>query len=89
MRSLQPGQITAAAAGSAVRARSAPQLGQNFAPSNIRAKQDGQLTVASRALQYGHRRASGSTAAPQFGQCSDEASAAIALRIAVFRIRLP
>jgi hypothetical protein len=29
----------------------APQRGQNAAPSNISAKQDGQLTVASRALQ--------------------------------------
>jgi hypothetical protein len=33
------------------RARSAPQLGQNLAPSNISAKQEGQLIVASRALQ--------------------------------------
>ena len=33
-----------------------------------------QLTFASRAWQYGHRGASGSTAAPQFGQCKDAAS---------------
>jgi hypothetical protein len=83
MASPQPGQVTVAAAGSADRDRGVPQPGQNAAVSNISAKQDGQLTVASRAVQYGQRRASGSTAAPQFGQCSDEASEGIAFRIAV------
>ena len=56
------------------RSRRAPHFGQNRAPSKIRAKHDGQLTVARLARQYGHRGASGSTAAPQFGQCKEEAS---------------
>jgi len=47
----QPGQVTLAAAGSAARDRGVPQPGQNAAESNISAKQDGQLTVASRAVQ--------------------------------------
>jgi hypothetical protein len=68
MLSLHPGQVTGAAAPWTFRARPVPQLEQNAAPSNISAKHEGQLTVARRALQYGHRRASGSTAAPQLGQ---------------------
>jgi len=83
MAAPHPGHVTASAPASADRDRAVPQDGQNAAESNISAKHDGQLTVASRAVQYGQRRASGSTAAPQFGQCSDEASAAIAFRIAV------
>jgi hypothetical protein len=51
-----------------VRAPGAPHFGQKAAPWKIRAKHAGQLIVASRARQYGHRRASGSTAAPQLGQ---------------------
>jgi hypothetical protein len=52
----------------------APHFGQNADPAKMRAKQAGQLTMASRARQYGHRAACGSAAAPQFGQCSDWAS---------------
>ena len=69
----QPGQPPAAVS-CAARSRRAPHFGQNCAPSKICAKQDEQLTVASVARQYGHRCASGSTAAPQFGQCKDVAS---------------
>jgi hypothetical protein len=50
------------------RPRAAPHFGQNAVPSNIGAKHDAQVTAASRARQYSHRRASGSAAAPQFGQ---------------------
>jgi hypothetical protein len=59
----------------ATRARRAPQRSQYAALSNINAKQDGQLIVASRAVQYGHRCASGEATAPQFGQWRDAASA--------------
>jgi hypothetical protein len=41
----------AAAACVSVRARRAPHEEQNAAPSKIRAKQEGQATVASRARQ--------------------------------------
>jgi hypothetical protein len=63
----QAGQAAEWGLGSALAER-APHFGQNAAPSNIRAKQLGQLTVASRARQYGHRAAEGSATAPQFGQ---------------------
>jgi hypothetical protein len=46
----------------------APHFGQNAEVSNIVAKHRGQLTVASRARQYGHRAACGSASAPQLGQ---------------------
>jgi hypothetical protein len=59
--------------GSALAER-APHFGQNADPANIGAKQPGQLTVASRARQYGHRAVWGSAAAPQLGQCSEWAS---------------
>ena len=50
----------AGVASASARARRAPQWGQNAAPSNISAKHYGQLTVASRAWQYGQRFAAGS-----------------------------
>jgi hypothetical protein len=68
-----PGHFAAAPAPS-VLDRRAPQRGQKAASSKIRPKQAGQLTVASRAWQYGHRPAPSPTAAPQFGQWSDDAS---------------
>ena len=49
--------------------------GRTRAPSNTSAKQDGQLTVASRALAIRAAAALGSAAAPQLGQCSEPASA--------------
>jgi hypothetical protein len=51
MLPLHPGQVTAAAALSTSRDRPAPQREQNPAPSNIRAKHEGQLSVASLARQ--------------------------------------
>jgi hypothetical protein len=71
---LQPGQGVAASS-SVTRARFAPHFSQKAAPANINAKQEGQLTAASRARQYGQRPDSDCTAAPQFGQWSEEASA--------------
>jgi hypothetical protein len=68
-----PGQ-RASAPSCSMRAAAVPQCGQKRVPSNIRAKHFGQLIVASRALQYGQRVAWGSAEAPQFGQCSKEAS---------------
>jgi len=59
------------------RARRAPHDGQYAAPSNIRAKQAGQLTVASAAWQYLHAASPGPAGPPQFGQCSAPASLAI------------
>jgi len=61
-----------------VLARRAPHDGQYTAPSNIRAKQDGQLTVARVAWQYLQAGSPGAAGAPQFGQCNEAASAAIA-----------
>jgi hypothetical protein len=52
----------------AARCRLAPHFWQYAAVSNISAKQDGQLIVASRARQYGHRTTSGATLAPHAGQ---------------------
>ena len=57
-----------------MRDRRAPHDGQNAAVSKISAMQDGQLTVASRALQYLQRAAPGSVFAPQAGQRSVAAS---------------
>jgi hypothetical protein len=52
---LQSGQLAVDAAAS-VRAARVPQPGQKAVPSNIGAKQAGQLIVASLALQNGQRR---------------------------------
>jgi hypothetical protein len=71
--SRQAGQGVDEACRSALAER-APQVGQNADPSNISAKQLGQLMVASRARQYEQRGAWGSAAAPQFGQCNPWAS---------------
>jgi len=60
-----------------VRARRVPHDGQYAAPSNISAKQAGQLTVASAAWQYLHAASPGPAGPPQFGQCSAPASLAI------------
>src|SRR5687767_12261118 len=58
----------------AARSRLAPHVWQYAAVSNINAKQEGQLIVANRARQYGHRRTSGATLAPHAGQRSVPAS---------------
>jgi hypothetical protein len=71
----QPGHF--ASAGYSVRERRAPHDGQNAAVSKINAMHDGQLIVASRALQYRQRGAPGSVFAPQAGQRSVAASADI------------
>jgi hypothetical protein len=48
-----------------------------MAPSNISAKQDGQLTVASVDLQYLQTASPGAAGLPQFGQWSAPASSGI------------
>ena len=60
-----------------MRERRAPHDGQNVDVSNIKAMHDGQLTVASRALQYVQRCAPGSALAPHAGHRSVAASAVI------------
>ena len=65
------------------RSRRAPQCGQYAAPSNNSPKHEGQLTVASRARQYGHRPSAAAAGAPQLGQCRLPALWAMAQ----FRIR--
>jgi hypothetical protein len=53
-----------------VRATLAPQWEQNFAPTNIIPKQDGQATVASLAPQCSQQGESEAAAAPHIGQLS-------------------
>jgi hypothetical protein len=57
-RVLPHAEHLAAVSSRSSRARSSPHFSQNLAPANIGLKQEGQLTAASRARQYGHRAAS-------------------------------
>src|SRR5579859_1757005 len=68
----QRGQSCFASATS-VRAARAPQWEQNFAPTNISPKQEGQAAVARCTPQYAHFVASLATAAPHEGQWSTSA----------------
>jgi hypothetical protein len=52
MTPLQPAQPAVRARAASVRARRAPHVGQYTDPSNMAAKQAGQLTVVSVARQY-------------------------------------
>src|SRR5271170_1253857 len=61
---LQRGQSSGASAASSVQSAFAPQWEQNFEPTNIIPKHEGQATVASRAPQCSHRGESGEAAAP-------------------------
>src|SRR5882724_5219455 len=53
-----------------LRLGSAPQCEQNFSPTNIIPKHDGQATVAKRALQYSQCVAPVEAEAPQDGHFS-------------------
>jgi hypothetical protein len=70
----QRGQISWVPSGTSVRSALAPQWEQNFAPTNIIPKQEGQATVASRAPQCSHCVESEEAAAPHIGQLSVSAS---------------
>jgi hypothetical protein len=69
----QDGHLVGCPPDRSARLRAAPHWGQYAVPSNRRAKQEGQLTVASRARQYSHRTAPGPQGAPQPGQRQVEA----------------
>lgn len=67
---LHRGQSCFCAPSNSVRCAGAPQCEQNFAPRNMRPKQDGQAMVARRAPQCSQRVASLAAAAPHIGQLS-------------------
>src|ERR1019366_4003758 len=71
------GQSSGAASSIASRVASAPQRAQNRLPTNIGAKHDGQVTVASAAPQYSQRADSAEAGAPQPGQRSEESGKAV------------
>src|SRR5258706_9857863 len=70
----QRGQSSGGAPGISVRAAWAPQCEQNFEPTNIMPKQEGQATVARRAPQWSQRVASVEAEAPHIGHLSVSAS---------------
>jgi len=70
----QRGQGIGASAVTSARAAGAPQCEQNFAPTNIIPKHEGQEIVASRAPQCSHFVASVEAEAPHIGQLSVWAS---------------
>ena len=74
--------------GSATSTRSAcaPQCEQNFSPTNIIPKHDGQATVASRAPQCSHRVASVEAAAPHIGQLRVSAGIRFSFHHSLFKI---
>jgi hypothetical protein len=74
MSTRQRGQSSCVSAATSVRSAFAPQWEQNFAPTNIIPKQEGQATVASRAPQCSHCVESDEAAAPHIGQLSVSAS---------------
>jgi hypothetical protein len=75
----QPGHGTCRPV-AAARERRAPHAWQCTAPSNIKAKHDGQLTVASVARQYWQAAWPGAAGPPQLGQRSAPASDVMARR---------
>src|SRR5205809_447157 len=70
----QRGQSSGGAPGISVRAACAPQCEQNFAPTNIIPKQEGQATVAKRAPQWSQEVESVEAGDPHIGQFSVSAS---------------
>jgi hypothetical protein len=66
--SLHLGQSILPVMGVSARCATAPQWEQNFDPTNIMPKQEGQATVASRAPQKLHFVESDEAAAPHEGQ---------------------
>jgi hypothetical protein len=67
MSTLQRGHNWPVASLTSVRSAFAPQWEQNFSPTNIIPKQDGQATVARRAPQWSQRVASVEAGAPHMG----------------------